>query len=325
MRKGKSGFDEDGIPKGRWQEVKAVLLPRLREIRFSLFLLKKSKLSLVGIGIILFMAAIALSAPYISTLFLPENLIPAETADPIRIPRDWTVSLPLPPGTPGHPLGTGQYAMDIYYGIVWGARVSMWIAIFVVGLACIIGVALGAVSGYFGGVVDEIIMRVTDVFLSIPGLILAMAVVIVLGYSLDNIMLALALVWWPAYTRIIRGQILSIRENTYVEAAKSIGAGEARIIFKQILPNSLAPLFVAATMDMGTIVLVTAALGFIGFGAPPGSAEWGVMISDGQNFFLFGGAWWMVLFPGIAIMLFVLGFNLLGDGLRDVMDPKLRK
>jgi len=322
--KQESILDEDLSFKGRLKDIKNALLPRLRELRFSLYLMKKSKISLVGLAIVLIMIIIAIIAPYIATAFLPENLLPGPNADPMRIPRDYSIITPLPPGSEGHPFGTGEYSTDIYYGIIYGAHVSMRIAIFVVGIALLIGLALGSISGYFGGIVDEIVMRITDVFLSVPGLILAMAVVVVLGRGLDNIMLAFTIVWWPAYCRYVRGQVLTVRESTFIEAARATGARDSRIIVKHILPNSLAPLLVAATMDMGTVVLVTAALSYIGFGADPGMAEWGRMVSDGQQYFI-AGSWWMVVFPGLAIMMFVLGFNLLGDGLRDILDPKLRK
>lgn len=305
-------------------EFKKSIKARLRETRYSFFLLRKSRLSVIGFAIVLIMVMIALIAPLISTLFLPHDLLPPPYANPLRIPRDYNVTAPLPPGSPGHPLGTGQFGTDIYYGLIYGAQVSMRMAIVVVGIGFVIGILLGAVSGYFGGVIDEIVMRVTDVFLSVPGLILAMAVVVVLGPGLDNIMLAFIIVWWPSYARLVRGQVLSVRENVYVEAARAIGSSGSRIIFRHILPNSFAPILVNATMDMGTIVLVTAGLSYIGFGADPGTAEWGRMVSDGQQYFI-AGSWWMVVFPGLMIMMFVLGFNLMGDGLRDILDPKLRK
>ncbi len=315
---------KSGSFQASFKELRVSLKARLKGMRYSLFLLRKSKLSIVGMAIVIAMVVIAISAPILSTLFLPQDLIPPPTADPLRIPRNYSSPLPLPPGTPGHPFGTGIYEQDIYYGIVWGAQVSMKIAIVVVGIGALVGIVLGALAGYFGGVIDEILMRITDVFLAVPALILAMAVVVVLGPGLDNIMYAFIIVWWPGYARLVRGQVLSVRENAYIEAARAVGAGNFRIIRRHILPNSWAPMLVNAPMDMGTIVLVTAGLSYIGFGANPGTAEWGRMVSDGQFYFI-QGSWWMVFFPGMAIMLFVLGFNLMGDGLRDILDPKLRK
>ena len=324
-KKGKGSDNPAPVHKSnRLGELKISLKARLRGMQYSLFLLRKSRLSVIGFAIVMIMIFIALIAPLIATFFLPHDQLPPPYANPLRIPRDYNVTAPLPPGSPGHPLGTGQFGTDIYYGLVYGAQVSMRMAIVVVGIGFLIGILLGAISGYFGGVIDEIVMRVTDVFLSVPFLILAMAVVVVMGPGLDNIMMAFIIVWWPGYARLVRGQVLSIRENVYIEAARAIGSSNSRIIFRHILPNSFAPIIVNATMDMGTIVLVTAGLSYIGFGAEPGTAEWGRMVSDGQQYFI-AGAWWMVVFPGLMIMLFVLGFNLMGDGLRDILDPKLKK
>ena len=166
-------------------------------------------------------------------------------------------------------------------------------------------------------------MRVTDVFLAIPYLILAMAVAAALGRSIENIMMALIVVWWPQYARLLRGQVLSIRENQYVEAARSVGASGWRILFRHVLPNSFSPLLVQITLDLGAVLLVAAGLSFIGLGASPGTAEWGLMISMGRTHMFH--AWWYVTFPGLAILITVLGFNLLGDGIRDITDPKLRR
>ncbi|MDQ1372065.1 MAG: peptide/nickel transport system permease protein, partial [Candidatus Thermoplasmatota archaeon] len=213
---------------------------------------------------------------------------------------------------------------DIYYGIVWGARISMTFAIQVVILSLIIGTLLGIFSGYKGGLMDELIMRITDVFLSIPSLILVMAIAAVLGKDLNATKLALIMVWWSGYTRLVRGQVLSIKENSYIDAARASGSSEGKIMLKHILPNSWAPLLVSATMDMGTVVLVMAGLSFLGLGAASGMAEWGVMINEGQDYFVIG-YWWMVVFPGMAILTFVLAFNLMGDGLRDIFDPKMRR
>ncbi|HEY3419657.1 MAG TPA: ABC transporter permease [Methanomassiliicoccales archaeon] len=313
------------------QGLKKAMRPRVREFRQSMFMFRRSPLAMVGLGIILAIILMAVFAPVLAP--------PYNERDPLTMPM--TGFDPAPPGIPGHPLGLGKNGVDLYYGIVWGARTSVYTALFVVGVAAIIGVVLGAVAGYYGGRVDEVLMRITDVFLSIPGLILTMAVVAVLSHSsityqesLNNIMLSLIITWWPSYARLIRGQVLSIKESTYVEAARAIGAKKNRILFRHVVPNSLSPMFVAATMDMGTVVLVAAALSFIGFGPPSGTAEWGKMVADGQSFFigqpvLYNGEvihpWWVATFPGIAIFLFVIGFNLLGDGLRDIMDPRLRR
>jgi len=303
---------------------KKSLMPRIRETRYSLNLLRKSLLAMVGLVIVIGIVLIAIFAPFLAP-------VPEGHPDPMIIPKDFQA--PKPPGAEGYILGTGKLGADIYYGVIWGSRTSIEIALFVISVSSVIGIVLGAVAGYKGGKVDEVVMRVTDVFLSIPGMILAMAVVAVLARSLENIMLALIVVWWPPYARIVRGQVLSVRENTYVEAAKAVGATEGRILFRHVVPNSLAPMLVAATMDLGVVVLVAAGLSYIGFGPPTGTAEWGKMVSDGQEFFLstvyYNGEpynpWWMVTFPGLMIFLFVMGFNLLGDGLRDILDPRLRR
>jgi peptide/nickel transport system permease protein len=305
------------------------LAPRIRELRYSLYLMRKSILALVGLAMVLFVIIIAVAAPWLAP--------PSNPREPMTIPKDF--AQPKPPGAEGHIMGTGTYGSDIYYGVVWGARTSIYVALFVVLVAAIVGIVLGAIAGYYGGLIDELLMRITDVFLSLPGLILAMAIVAILPrspdpmISLGNIMLALTLVWWPPYARLIRGQVLSVRENVYVEAAKAVGATRSRILFRHIVPNSLAPMLVQITMDIGVVVLVAAGLSFIGFGVPPGSAEWGRMVSDGHNYFIgtvvYNGVqynpWWIWVFPGIFIFIFVMGFNLLGDGLRDIMDPRLRR
>jgi peptide/nickel transport system permease protein len=320
-----------GLFNHQMANIKKSLKPRLREVKHSLVLLRRSPLTLIGLLIVLFITLVALFAPILAPPYLP-----AQLRDPYTIPQDLEkyviVGGPSPPGNDGFILGSGDSGSDIYYGLIWGARVSMRIAIIVVLTAALMGVILGAVAGYYGRWIDDLLMRITDIFMSLPSLILAMAVAAVLSPTLDNIMMALIIVWWPSYARLIRGQVLIIKESTYVEAAKAAGAKKSRILFRHIIPNSLSPLLVAATMDMGSIVLTTAGLSYIGFG-PPDITEWGRMISDGQ--LLFSGTivyqgvimnpYWVVLFPGAMIFLFVMGFNLLGDGIRDIMDPRLRR
>jgi peptide/nickel transport system permease protein len=300
--------------------------PRVRETLKSVRTVRKSLLAMVGIVLIMIVVIMALAAPLLAP--------PANPNDPLYIPKDFLS--PKPPGAEGHLLGTGFQGADIYYGIIWGARTSINISLFVVLNAAIIGIVLGAISGYYGKRIDDVIMRLTDVFLSIPGLILAMAIATVLSRSIENIMFALILVWWPPYTRLIRGQVLSVRESTFVEAARAIGCKSNRILFRHIVPNSLSPMLVAITMDIGAVVLVAAGLSYLGFGAPTGTAEWGKMVSDGQQYFLstieypagsgeFYTPYWMVTFPGLMIFIFVMGFNLLGDALRDILDPRLRR
>jgi peptide/nickel transport system permease protein len=284
----------------------------VRNIIEGLRLLRRNPLALAGAAIVTGIVLTAILAPF---------LAPPNPADPYQRPRTWQP--PDPPGTLGHILGTGVNGADIYYGIIWGTRVSLQIGILVVGTALLIGMLLGGIAGYLGGRVDEVIMRVTDLFISIPGLILAMAVASALGRNLQNIMIALIVVWWPWYVRVFRSQVLVTKQSQYIEAARCSGASRARIIFRHIVPNSLAPVVVQASLDLGVTILVAAGLSFIGFGAEPGFTEWGLMVAEGREF-IAQGFWWMVFFPGVAISIFVLGFNLLGDGLRDLFDPKLR-
>jgi peptide/nickel transport system permease protein len=311
--------------------LKKSLKPRIRETKHSIILLKKSPLTVIGLCIVAIITLIAIFAPILAPPYLSEQF-----KDPYTIPRDFekfvAIGGPSPPGYDGFILGSGDYGADIYYGIIWGARVSILIALVIVLTSALVGALLGAIAGYYGGYIDDALMRITDVFMSLPSLVLAMAVAAALSATIENIMLALIIVWWPSYARLIRGQVLTIKENTYIEAAKAAGAKKSRILFRHIIPNSLSPLLVSATMDMGTIVLTTAGLSYIGFG-PPNITEWGRMISDGQQLFsgtiFYNGVemipYWVVIFPGIMIFLFVMGFNLLGDGIRDIMDPRLRR
>ncbi|TMC78005.1 MAG: ABC transporter permease [Chloroflexi bacterium] len=229
----------------------------------------------------------------------------------------------LEPPSPEHWLGTDQLGRDIASRLVYGARISLVIGIVVVALAGVFGTLVGLVAGYAGGLVDETLMRVTEVFLAFPPLILAMAIAGALGPSLTNAIIAIAAVTWAIYARLTRGQILSLRRREFVEAARAIGASRARILARHLLPNALAPLLIQASFDMGSAIISAAGLSFIGFGAQPPTPEWGVMISEGRNFI--STQPWLSLFPGLAILFAVGSFNLLGDGLRDLFDPRLRR
>ena len=220
-------------------------------------------------------------------------------------------------------MGTDHVGRDIFTRVVLGAQVTLQIALIITVVANLIGVPLGIIAGYVGGVTQEVIMRVTDVFLGVPGLILAIAIVGALGPGIVNAMLALSLVWWPGYVRLVQAKTLSLKNEIYVEAARSMGASPLRIVFVHILPNCTSPIIVKASMDMGMAILGAAGLGFLGLGAQPPLPEWGAMISVGRNYL--PDWWWFSTFPGIAIFLTVLGFNLLGDGLRDVLDPSHRE
>ncbi len=237
-------------------------------------------------------------------------------------PNKQQLSARLKPPTSEHILGTDALGRDVLSRIVWGARVSLTIGLVVVISASIIGTLVGLIAGYVGGFVDDALMRLTDIFFAFPSLILAMAIAAALGPSLTTAMVAIAVVTWPVYARLVRGQVLSLRKREFVEAAESVGASSARIIRKHLLPNSLSPLLVQASFDMGGAILIAAGLSFIGFGAQPPLAEWGVMISEGRKYVSTHP--WLPLFPGLAILFTVAAFNLIGDGLRDALDPRLR-
>jgi len=221
-----------------------------------------------------------------------------------------------------HWFGTDEVGNDVYTQVILGARVSLKVGLIITVVAALIGVPLGVIAGYVGGMLGETIMRITDLFLSVPGLVLALAIVGALGPGILNAMIALSLVWWPGYVRLVQGKTLALRGEVFVEAARAVGTGRLRIVFVHILPNCLSPITVKASMDMGLAILAAASLGFIGLGAQPPTPEWGAMISHGRNYL--PTWWWYSAFPGLFIYLTVLGFNLLGDGLRDVLDPKSR-
>jgi peptide/nickel transport system permease protein len=229
----------------------------------------------------------------------------------------------LRPPSPEHWLGTDSLGRDIASRILYGARISLIIGVVVVTSAGLVGTAVGLVAGYAGGLVDEALMRLTEVFLAFPALILAMAIAGALGPSLTNAIIAIAAVTWAVYARLVRGQILSLRRREFVEAARTIGASRTRIVVRHLLPNALAPLMIQASFDLGSSIIAAAGLSFIGFGAQPPTPEWGVMISEGRNFI--STQPWLSLFPGLAILLAVGSFNLLGDGLRDAFDPRLSR
>jgi len=229
----------------------------------------------------------------------------------------------LMPPSPDHWLGTDSLGRDVASRILYGARISLIIGVVVVASAGVFGTVVGLVAGYSGGLVDEALMRLTEVFLAFPALILAMAIAGALGPSLTNAIIAIAAVTWAVYARLTRGQILSLRRREFVEAARAIGASQFRIVFRHLLPNALAPLMIQASFDLGSSIIAAAGLSFIGFGAQPPTPEWGVMISEGRNYI--STQPWLSLFPGLAILLAVGSFNLLGDGLRDAFDPRLSR
>jgi len=271
-----------------------------------------SRLAIAGVLIIAVLAALALAAPLLASEHPDENGV-------------WrTINIAQKERSPSleHPLGTDQLGRDMFSRMLYGARVSLTIGIVSVSLAIITGTLLGAVAGYFGGAVDMIVMRVMDIMLAFPSILLALAIVVLIGNGLLNVMLAVGIISVPTYARIVRSGVLSVVGREYVTASGALGAGDAHILFRHVLPIALAPLIVGGSLGIGAAILDAAGLGFLGLGAQPPLAEWGLMLSDTrQKLFT---APWLVAFPGIAIMLTVLGFNLMGDGLRDVLDPRLR-
>jgi peptide/nickel transport system permease protein len=268
--------------------------------------LKKHRLALIGAAIIFVLIVIAILAPFIA----PHDPIEQNLEHRLLTPNSEYL------------LGTDNLGRCILSRLIHGASVSLLISVMVVGISTFVGVTLGLLAGYCGGFIDELIMRIVDILLAFPGIILALVVVGILGPSLYNVMLALAVVGWTSYARVVRGSVLSVKEKEFVEAARALGASDTRIMFRHILPNIMAPVIVMATLGMAHVILAAAALSFLGLGAQPPTPEWGSMLNGGRAFMR--TAPHLTIFPGLAIMVTVLAFNFLGDGLRDVLDPRLK-
>jgi peptide/nickel transport system permease protein len=226
----------------------------------------------------------------------------------------------LRPPSAAHLLGTDQVGRDLLSRVIYGTRVSPLIAAYVLAIAAAVGIPLGIAAGYFGGWLDEVIMRITDVFLAFPPLLLALALAAVLPASLTSVTIAIAATWWPWYARLIRGQAASVAGRPFIESCRALGIPRWRILARHVLPNSITPLIVQISLDVGGVILVASALSFLGLGAQDPTPEWGLMVAQGQPYF--PTAWWLVTFPGLAILITAFGFNLLGDGLRDLLDPR---
>ena len=289
------------------QSAGSVRWARRREVLAEVL---RNPLTVVGFVIIGAFLLMALFAPLLTEPNQP---------DPYQSPRDWA-NIDSPPGEAGHVLGTDSQGGDVLYGLIWGSRLSLQLSLTVVLTTVVIGIIVGSFAAMRGGRLDNLLMRIVDVFLAIPELIFALAIAAVLGPSFRNIILALAAVFWVKYARIIRGEIIRIKQAEYVAAARVVGDSTWNIFRKDVLPNSVTPIVVQATLDMGNVVLIGATLSFIGL-AQAGLTEWGAMVSAGQSGLL-AGEWWVSTFAGLAIVLWALAFNLVGDGLRDVLDPK---
>ena len=272
-------------------------------------MLTKNKMAMLGLFILLFLIILALFADIIYDY------------DTIVIKQNLSHRLQGPSGA--HWLGTVEFGRDILARWIHGARVSLKVGILAVGLSIILGGILGAISGFYGGTIDNIIMRAMDIFLAVPSILLAIAIVSALGPSMINLMVAISVSSVPTYARIVRASVLSIRDQEFIEAAKAIGASNTRIIFKHIIPNALAPVIVQGTLGVANAILSIAGLSFIGLGIQPPAPEWGSMLSGGRQYLRY--AWWVTTFPGLAIMITILSLNLLGDGLRDALDPRLKQ
>jgi peptide/nickel transport system permease protein len=278
--------------------------PRLVSVRKAA---RASQLTTPGGAIVLAIVVIALFAPLLApypgdagTATHPEIALQAPSA--------------------AHLFGTDQVGRDVLSRVLYGARVSPLVAAFVLLIACAAGIPLGLAAGYFGGVADEIVMRVTDVFLAFPPLLLALAFAVVLPASLTSLTVAIAITWWPWYARLIRGQAASVAGRPYIEACRSLGIPRWRILLRHVLPNSVTPLIVQVSLDAGGVILTSSALSFLGLGAQDPVPDWGLMVAEGENYFT--TQWWLVTFPGLAILITALACTLLGDGLRDRLDPR---
>jgi peptide/nickel transport system permease protein len=266
---------------------------------------KRNRLAVLGLGIVLGLVLVAALAPVIAT------------HDPYA--QDLSRRL-LAPGQQGHWLGTDDFGRDIFSRLVYGSRITLYIVVLVALIAAPIGLVVGTAAGYLGGWVDAVLMRITDVFLAFPSLILALAFVAALGPGIENAVIAIALTSWPPYARMARAETLTIRSSDYIAVARIQGAGTGRILLGHVMPLCLSSLTVRVTLDMAGIILTAAGLGFLGLGAQPPMAEWGAMVSAGRRYIL--DQWWVATIPGVAIFVVSLAFNLLGDGLRDVLDPR---
>ena len=284
--------------------------PRPDRLARALFRFRQSRLSVIGAVMVAVVLLLAVFGPMIAPY--PQDIAGAvSTAERFQ------------PPSLAHPLGTNELGQDVLSLTLGGTRVSVLAGFGVVLIGAAIGTLVGAVAGYVGGWTDEALMRLTDLTLTIPGLILAMAIAAALGPGFQNMVLAISLSWWPGYARLVRGEVLAAREEVYVTAARALGAGPGRILFRHVLPNCVSPIIVKMSLDMGFAILTVAGLGFIGIGVRPPTPEWGTLLSTSRAYM--PDYWWTAMGPGLAMFIAVFGFNLLGYGLRDSLDPKGRR
>lgn len=304
-------MDEKSIEKTGMQEKVRLFIrhwkPLIDDWKHTLYLWKKTPLAMIGTVIIVLFLLVVIFAPMITSY------------DPIAQDLDNRL---LPPSSE-HLFGTDQYGRDVFSRVIYGTRVEVQIILIVSFISVSIGLVVGITAGYFGGIVDEVLMRITDMFLAFPRLVLAMAFTAALGPNLANTIIAISLVEWTVYARLARAEAMKVKSQSYIEAIRAVGARNAKIMGFHVLPMSISPVIVQLTLRMGTIILTAAGLGFLGLGAQPPTPEWGAIVSDGRHYLV--NQWWISTFTGLAIAVVVLGFNFLGDGIRDIMDPRIRR
>jgi len=299
---------------------------KFKEYSLMLYAFKKSPVSVAGLVIVIFFVVIGVLGPYILELikYIVGYLHSIGWID--KLPKfnayDYSYDVLKPPSHL-HWFGTDDYGRDLFARVMLGMQISLYYSVVVIVFGVPIGVILGLIAGYYGGKIDETISRITDMFLAFPALVLAMALAASLGAGLESAIIAMIVVWWPGYVRLVRGQVLSIKENQYVEAARAVGMRDSRIIIKHILPQVFTPLIIFVTLDLAAVILLGASLSFIGLGAQPPLPELGRLVYDGLDYL--PNKWWYSLIPGFILFMIALGFNLLGDGLRDVFDPRYRR
>ena len=277
-----------------------------KSLRDNSRLLRRNPLVILGLAVVVVWIMLGVFAPQLA----PKDPLKQNVVDRLQAPN------------PAYPFGSDELGRDMLSRVLYGARITIPAGIAVIVIGSVIGTLVGAVAGYSGGLWDELLMRITELFMAFPTIILALAITAALGPDIRNAIIALVIVWWPSYARLIRGLVLEVKSKEYVEGARSVGATGFYILFRTVLPNCVSPAIVLATLDIGNAILTFAGLSFLGLGPDPSSPEWGRMVSIGIDFF---DQWWMWLYPGLAIAILVMAFNFVGDGLRDIFDPRLRK